>query len=110
MKSVRIQRLSGSYFPAFGLSTNRYSVSLRIQSKCGKIRTRKTANADTFHTVLAIEMYKIYDDISLTIMSEIFTLKHQNYYNLRNLTDFDVVNVRTVNHTLREKCPHSVVF
>ena len=55
-------------------------------------------------------MHKIHGDISLTIMSEIFTLKHQNYYNLRNLTDFDVVNVRTVNHALREKCPHSVVF
>ena len=32
---------SGPYFPAFGLNTERYSVSLRIQSECGKIRTRK---------------------------------------------------------------------
>ena len=28
---------SGLYFPAFGLNTERYGVSLRIQSKCGKI-------------------------------------------------------------------------
>ena len=28
-----------------------YSVSLRIQSECGKIRTRKTSNTDTFHAV-----------------------------------------------------------
>ena len=32
----------GSYFPVFGLlNTERYFVSLRIHSKCGKIRTRK---------------------------------------------------------------------
>ena len=28
-----------------------YSVSLRIQSECGKIRTRKTPKTDTFHKV-----------------------------------------------------------
>ena len=33
---------SGSYYPAFGPNTEIYSVLLRIQSKCGKIRTRKT--------------------------------------------------------------------
>ena len=32
---------SGPYFPAFGLNTERYSISLCIQSKCGKIRTSK---------------------------------------------------------------------
>ena len=32
---------SGPYFPAFGLNTERYFVSLRIQSECRKIRTRK---------------------------------------------------------------------
>ena len=34
---------SGPYFPAFGLDTERYFVSLRIQSKYWKIRTRKTS-------------------------------------------------------------------
>ena len=34
---------SGPYFPAFGLNTERYEVFLRIQSKCGKIRTRKNS-------------------------------------------------------------------
>ena len=42
---------SGPYFPAFGLNTERYSVSLYIQSECGKIRTRKTPNRDTLHAV-----------------------------------------------------------
>ena len=32
---------SGPYFPAFGLNTERYKVSLPIQSECGKIPTRK---------------------------------------------------------------------
>ena len=34
---------SGLYFPAFGLNTLRYSVSLRIQPECGKLRTRKNS-------------------------------------------------------------------
>ena len=31
------------YFPAFGLNTERYFVSLHIQPECGKIRTRKNS-------------------------------------------------------------------
>ena len=34
---------SGPYFPAFGLNEERYSVSLRIQSECAKIWTRKNS-------------------------------------------------------------------
>ena len=47
MKSVRIRNFSGPYFPAF-------SASLRIQSKYGKIWTRKTPNTDTFHAVCVL--------------------------------------------------------
>ena len=47
VKSVRIRSYSGSHFPphfpAFGLNTGRYGVSLRIQSECGKIRARNTS-------------------------------------------------------------------
>ena len=52
VKSVRIRSYSCPYFPAFGLNTERYSVSLRIQSECGKMRNRITPNTDTFYTVL----------------------------------------------------------
>ena len=52
VKSVHIRSYSGPYFPAFELNTERYGVSLRIQSKCRKIRTRITLNTDTFHTVM----------------------------------------------------------
>ena len=48
VKIVRIRGYSGPYFPGFGLNTERYSVSLRIQSECGKILTRITPNTDTF--------------------------------------------------------------
>ena len=50
-KSVRIQSYFGLHFPAFGLNMERYGVSLHIQSKCGKIRTRITPNTDTFYAV-----------------------------------------------------------
>ena len=40
VKSVRIRSCSGPHFPAFGLNTEKYSVSTPNQSECGKIRTR----------------------------------------------------------------------
>ena len=51
VKNVRIRSYSGPYFPAFGLNTDRYGVSLRVQSECGKMRTRITPNTDIFHSV-----------------------------------------------------------
>ena len=39
------------FFSTFGLNTGRYLGSLCIQSECGKIRTRKSSNTDTFHAV-----------------------------------------------------------
>ena len=51
VKSVIIWSYSFLYYPAFGLNTERYFMSLRIQSKCGKIRTRITPNAATFYAV-----------------------------------------------------------
>ena len=49
VKSVRIRSYSGPHFPAFGLNTERYGVSLCIDSECGKIRTRIDPNTDTFN-------------------------------------------------------------
>ena len=49
VKSVCIQSFSELCIPAFGLNTERDSVSLRIQSECGKIRARKTPITDTFY-------------------------------------------------------------
>ena len=44
---VRIWSYSSPHFPAFGLNTERFGVSLRIQSECGKIRTRIIPNTNT---------------------------------------------------------------
>ena len=52
LKIVRIRSYSGPYFLAFGLHTERYSISLLIQSECGKIRTRIIPNTETFYAVL----------------------------------------------------------
>ena len=43
-------------------------------------------------------MYKIHHGISPTIFKEIFTLRHQNQYNLWNWIYFDIPRVRTVYH------------
>ena len=54
-KVSKYRVFSGPYFPAFGLNTERYRAyfaSLRIQSKCRKIRTRKTTHLDNFHAVV----------------------------------------------------------
>ena len=54
VKSVHTQSFSSSYFPAFGLNTERYGLSLRIRFKYEKIRTRKTPNTDTFYALTII--------------------------------------------------------
>ena len=41
VKSVRIWSFSGPHFPAFGLNTDIYFLNLCIQSKFGKMLTRK---------------------------------------------------------------------
>ena len=60
VKSVRIRSYSDPYFPTFGLNTERYGVSLRIQSKYGKIRTRITPNTDTFYAVAEMILFCMY--------------------------------------------------
>ena len=47
VKSVRIQVILVRIF----CISSAYSVSFRIQSECGKMRTRITANTDTFYAV-----------------------------------------------------------
>ena len=53
-KSAGIRSYSGPHFPAFGLNMERHSVSLRIQSKCGKMQTRIISNTDTFYAVKVV--------------------------------------------------------
>ena len=71
VKSVRIRSFSGPCFLVFGLTTERYGVSLRSQSECEKIRTRKSPNADNFHPVVIIR--KSEDNDSLQSENLTFT-------------------------------------
>ena len=49
--SLLYRSYSGPHFPALGLNTETYGVSLRIQSECAKIWIRITPNTDTFYAV-----------------------------------------------------------
>ena len=62
VNSVRIRSVFGSHFSAFGLNTEIFRVNLCIQSRCGKMRARKTPNTDIFHVVLKFQ--KIPKEIS----------------------------------------------
>ena len=59
VESVLIWSFSGPYFLAFGLNAERYSLSLRIQSKCGKMRTRKAPNTRTFHAMSIKDVWQV---------------------------------------------------
>ena len=64
VKSVHIRSFSGLHFPTFEVNMERYSISLRIQSEYGKIRTRKTPNTDISHAVkVSITIKKIFNCI-----------------------------------------------
>ena len=54
IKSVRSQSYSGLLHSDWIRRYRIEFVSLRIQSECWKIRTRKTTNTDTFHAVSAL--------------------------------------------------------
>ena len=64
-----------------------FSVSLRIQSKCGKMRTRITPNTDTFHAVLEEEFIKyvltIKKELNIKITLESISIKRSNPDSLR---------------------------
>ena len=47
-------------------------VSLRIQSECGKMRTRITPNTDTFHAMKPLRY--------VTVSSQDYLLKTVNYF------------------------------
>ena len=51
--------ISGSYFPAVGLNTERYFVSLRIQSECAKIPTKNNFVFGQFSRSEAREKWKL---------------------------------------------------
>ena len=70
VKSVRIRSYSGPHFPAFGLNTERYGVSVHIQLECGKMRTRITPNTNTLYAenmYFVLICFPIYDVMNFKI-------------------------------------------
>ena len=67
---VHIRSYSGPHFSAFGLNMERYCVSLRIQSECGKIRTGITRNTDSFFVVF-LASYLSQEKLSRGSLSEL---------------------------------------
>ena len=53
--------ISGLYFPAFGLNAERYFVSPRMQSECGKMRTRNNSVFGHFSRSVILSRYHFYD-------------------------------------------------
>ena len=66
---------SSPYFLVLGLNTVRYSVSLRIQLECGKIRTRKNSVFGHFSpSVVVWEIYKTLNKLNTKFMRDLHRL------------------------------------
>ena len=70
VKCVHIQSFSAPYFPAFGLYFP-HSINLYIQSKIGKIQTRKNLNTNTFQVSFFMHR-RVYFHISITYFKQIY--------------------------------------
>ena len=76
----------------FGLNTERYFVSLRIQSKCGKIKTKKSPNTDASHAMITsatedkINLFKQHGLLSKNIVSKMKLWNHNIPQNSTNKT------------------------
>ena len=57
VKNFCIRSYSGPYFPAFGMNTEKYCVSLPIQSEFWKIGIRITPNMDTLYAVKTFKTF-----------------------------------------------------
>ena len=90
IKSVHIWSYSGPYFPTFGLNTERYFISLRIQSECGKIRTRITPNTDTFYAVFVPSIIANFINFTQKIR---FNFPSLYYFILRDNIFFSFITV-----------------
>ena len=78
LKCVRIWNFYGLYSPVFRLNKEICGVNLFIQSKCGKIRARKTPNTDTFmQCVFYVEDVTILAHFIPIVLLSSFELRYQ---------------------------------
>ena len=110
VKSVRIRSYSGPHFPAFGLNTERYEVSHRIQLKFGKMVTRKTPNTDTFHAFRSkdLQTQKMWS----CVLKAIWTILNivNMLLNLKTNKDEAATNITKAMSPLTQTCTDSIVY
>ena len=81
---------SGPYFTAFGLNTEIYGVSLRIQSECGEIRTRKNSVFGHFSRSSSSKYSNAHDNRNLwqwliyPILSQCYIFPPENFRKIRS--------------------------
>ena len=78
VKSVRSRSYSGPHFPAFRPNKERYSIYLRIQSECWKMRTRITRNTEIFMQPHMENLYLLLFEFLKSSLNKVVPLeKHQ---------------------------------
>ena len=110
IKSFRIRSYSGPQFPAFGLNTERYSVSLLVQSKCGKIRIRINSNTETFYALLVTIPQFVKQNQCLTghsFVSVAYIKNKAQLYDVANVTGL-VCNISEIARV--EKTEEAILF
>ena len=86
VKSICIRSYSGPHFfphfPALGLNTERYAVSLCIQSECGKILEKADQNNSEYGHILRSGIVEGYFVIRLFSLLKLFNNKDNKYRNI----------------------------
>ena len=91
---------SGLHFPAFELNTERYGVSLCIQSEWWKIRTRITLNKVSSHTVI-IWIFTALQAVSKAVGSKgVYVSTLDLYINIYTVPSYLIVILALVNLVL----------
>ena len=81
---------SGPYFRAFGLNTERYFVSLRIQCECGKIRTRKSSVFGHISHNVRFRLFRLFRLLRfcITVYSKSFKFQTSRFQNKFSVKEY----------------------
>ena len=94
-----LQKYENSVQQTLKRDMERYGVSLRIQSECGKIRTRITSNTDAFYAVIRVwflalnSITLIWEDLDAENGPKVEHTFDETFYLQNILTDKPVVCV-----------------
>ena len=94
-----LQRYENNVQQTLKRDMERYGVSLRIQSECGKIRTRITSNTDAFYAVIRVwflvlnSVTLIWEDLDAENGPKVEQTFDETFYRQNILTDKPVVCV-----------------